>query len=200
MDQPPRTRGDGFQQKKSVMNRLIVIALGTAAAAGLAAGCGSSGTTATSASSGSAAPASPSGGAATLKAQSSTLGKILVDGAGRTLYLFKADTGTTSNCNGACAQAWPPDVTPGQPSAIGLPASMVGVTMRADHRTEVTYNGHPLYYFIEDSKPGDTKGEGVNAFGGLWYVVSPSGDAITSGTGASSSSAPAQSGGGGGGY
>ncbi|MEZ0095192.1 hypothetical protein [Streptacidiphilus sp. EB129] len=204
------------------MKRVIVIALGAASVAALAAGCSSSGTTASSPPASSSAPAPASsapasspatsggGGAsaagATVKAQNSSLGQILVDGSGRTLYLFTADTGSTSNCNGTCALAWPPDTTTGQPTANGLTASMVGTTMRTDHRTEVTYNGHPLYYFEHDSRPGDVNGEGVNAFGGSWYAVSPSGTAVTGSAPAAPAPAPStptpspSSGGGYGGY
>lgn len=187
------------------MNRVITLAVGMAVVAACASGCGSSSSTtsltphssagATTASGG----ASPSaGGAATLKTASSPLGQILVDGSGKTLYLFKADTGTTSTCNGSCAQAWPPQSTTGKPSSGGVTASKVGTTTRSDHSTQVTYNGHPLYYFAEDTKPGETKGQGVNAFGALWYVVSPSGNAVTSS--ASTSASPSATSTGGGGY
>ncbi|WP_370147075.1 hypothetical protein [Streptacidiphilus sp. EB129] len=139
----------------------------------------------------------PSSSAATVKTASSPLGQILVDGSGRTLYLFKADTGTTSNCNGSCTQAWPPQTTTGQPSSSGVTASLVGTTTRSDHSTQVTYHGHPLYYFAEDTKPGDTHGQGINAFGASWYAVSPSGDPVTSAASASASaSASTKSGGG----
>ncbi|MEY9968087.1 putative lipoprotein with Yx(FWY)xxD motif [Streptacidiphilus sp. MAP12-16] len=178
------------------MPRVIAVALGAAAVAVLAAACGSSTTNATSSPSPSATSAAPStssapssappssapagtGVAATLQAHSSAEGQILVDGSGRTLYLFQADTGSTSNCNGTCAKAWPPDTTTGQPNASGVTSSLVATSTRADHTTQVTYKGHPLYYFVQDSKAGDTNGQGVTAFGGTWYVVSPSGNAIT---------------------
>ena len=105
------------------------------------------------------------------------LGPILVDGKGRTLYLFLADTGTKSTCNSsACVQYWPPVLTKGAPQAgAGLNASLLGTTKRQDGTTEVTYAGHPLYYFISDMKKGDVTGQGINGFGGPWYVVSPSG-------------------------
>ncbi|MFB7591374.1 hypothetical protein [Streptomyces sp. NPDC056169] len=122
-----------------------------------------------------------------MKTASSPLGQILVDGSGRTLYLFKADTGTTSTCDGSCAQAWPPQITKGTPHSSGVSASLVATTARSDNSTQVTVNGHPLYYFVEDTKPGETNGQGVNAFGNSWYVVSPSGDAVTSAASASAS-------------
>lgn len=166
------------------MNRAAIIAAGATAVAAFAAGCGTSGTTGSSSpATGSSPPSSSSapatGGSGTLQSHSSPLGQILVDGSGRTLYLFKADSGTTSHCYGSCAQAWPPDITSGHPSAHGLNAGMVGTAPRHDHTTQVTYNGHPLYRFSQDARPGDITGQGSTAFGGAWYVVSPSGTPIT---------------------
>ncbi|MFE3031818.1 hypothetical protein ACFXKY_09210 [Streptomyces canus] len=175
------------------MNRAATITAAVTAVAAFAVGCGSSGTTSSSPPSSSSAPAA--GGSGTLQAHSSPLGRILVDGTGRALYLFQADSGTTSQCYGSCAQAWPPDTTTGHPSAHGLNATMVGTTPRKDHTTQVTYHGHPLYRFAQDVKPGDTTGQGSTAFGGAWYVVSPSGTAITS-----TAPSPSSSGSGGGGY
>jgi predicted lipoprotein with Yx(FWY)xxD motif len=109
------------------------------------------------------------------------LGQVLVDGSGRTLYLFAADSGTQSTCNSsACVQYWPPVLTSGAPQAgAGVDASLLGTTTRQDGTTEVTYSGHPLYYFITDKKAGDVTGQGINGFGGPWYVVSPSGMQIS---------------------
>ncbi len=135
-----------------------------------------------------------------MKTASSPLGQILVDGSGRTLYLFKADTGTTSTCNGACTQNWPPQTTTGTPNSSGVTASLVATTTRSDNSTQVTYNGHPLYHFFKDTKPGETNGQGVTAFGASWYVVSPSGDAVTSAASASASPSATSTGGGGNGY
>jgi predicted lipoprotein with Yx(FWY)xxD motif len=96
-----------------------------------------------------------------------------------TVYLFVADTGTSSTCNTACATVWPPVLTTGAPQAgTGATASLVGTTTRTDGTIEVTYAGHPLYYFVQDKSPGDTTGQGVNSFGALWWVLSPSGAAI----------------------
>ncbi|MBV9919388.1 MAG: hypothetical protein JOY78_00835 [Pseudonocardia sp.] len=107
-------------------------------------------------------------------------GTALVDGAGRALYLFEADTGSMSTCTGACTQVWPPLLAqPGQPSITGaVQAALVGVTQRPDGTRQVTYNGHPLYSFAGDTAPGDTKGQGLNNFGGGWYVVAPNGNKI----------------------
>jgi len=112
--------------------------------------------------------------------RSSRLGKILVDSQGRTLYLFKKDSGTKSACFGACAQNWPPLRASGKPAVgRGAKASMIATTRRSDGGRQVTYNGHPLYHFVNDHKPGDTNGEGLNAFGGLWWVVSPAGNPVS---------------------
>jgi predicted lipoprotein with Yx(FWY)xxD motif len=166
------------------MNRLISVAAGVAALAALAAGCSStSGSTSASSSpspsSATAGGSAASGTAATVKVASSPEGQILVDGSGRTLYLFEADKSTVSTCNGACATAWPPVTTTGTPKATGLTVTSVSDSMRADKSTQVTVAGHPLYYFADDSAAGDVNGQGVTAFGGKWYVVSPSGTAIT---------------------
>jgi predicted lipoprotein with Yx(FWY)xxD motif len=131
---------------------------------------------------GSASPTPPKtagGRAATLGVGSVGLGKILVDSRAHTLYLFKNDSGTTSSCFGACAANWPPLRARGAPTVgSGAKESLVGTTMRSDGKAQVTYNGHPLYVFSGDEKAGDTNGEGVNAFGGNWYVLDPSGNKI----------------------
>ncbi|MDG4826288.1 hypothetical protein O7635_30935 [Asanoa sp. WMMD1127] len=106
----------------------------------------------------------------------------LADAQGNSLYLFVADTGNTSTCNGACAAQWPPLVTQGAVQAgNGVDASKLGTSNRQDNTKQVTYNNHPLYRFIADTAPNQTNGQGVNAFGALWWLVNPNGDAITSG-------------------
>jgi predicted lipoprotein with Yx(FWY)xxD motif len=107
------------------------------------------------------------------------LGRILVDSKGITLYDFPPDKGTRSVCYGACAALWPPLITNGKPVAgPGVKASLLGTTRRSDGKFEVTYNGHPLYYFVSDRKPGQTTGQGLNQFGGPWWVISPAGKEI----------------------
>jgi predicted lipoprotein with Yx(FWY)xxD motif len=183
------------------MRRLLtpLLVLSAALAATLvAAGCGSSSTASQgssgSTSTGSSATASGGygygGGAAgstttnaasqaTIAVRTTPLGRILVDGNGMTIYLFEQDTGSSSTCNGSCAQFWPPVTTAGKPKAgAGIDAAKLGTTMRDDGKTEVTYNGHPLYLYAGDKHPGDTTGQGINAFGALWYVVSPAGKEI----------------------
>jgi predicted lipoprotein with Yx(FWY)xxD motif len=124
----------------------------------------------------SATPTKP----ATVKTRSNKLGKILVDGRSRTLYLFEKDKKGKSACSGACAQNWPPLLTKGKPKAAsGVKSSLLGTTKRSDGTTQVTYNKHPLYTFVVDkNKPGSTKGEGLDAFGAEWYVLGTNGKKI----------------------
>jgi predicted lipoprotein with Yx(FWY)xxD motif len=148
-----------------------------------AAACGGS-SPSTAASSPSTAASSPSqspaeAGETIMVATNSKLGQILVGEKGMTVYLFVADTGTTSTCYTSCATIWPPVLTTGAPQAgAGASASLLGTTTRTDGKVEVTYAGHPLYYFVQDKAAGDTTGQGINGFGGLWWVLSPSGAAV----------------------
>lgn len=127
-------------------------------------------------------PAAKSSSAAsgTVGIAKSGLGSILVDSRGRTLYLWLADTGAKSTCSSACANAWPPLLTAGAPTAgSGAKASLLGTTKRSDGTEQVTYNQHPLYRFTGDTAPGQTTGQGSAGFGAPWYVLSPGGDRIT---------------------
>jgi predicted lipoprotein with Yx(FWY)xxD motif len=119
----------------------------------------------------------------------SRLGRILVDGKGITLYDFPPDKGTTSVCYGACAALWPPLVTHGKPVAgHGVHASLLGRTKRKDGKLQVTYRGHPLYHFVSDRKPGQTTGQGLNQFGGPWWVLAPTGKEVHPSAGSASHS------------
>jgi len=122
-------------------------------------------------------PSAPAATGTAINIGSTKLGKVLVDSNGLTVYLFLADKGNVSSCNTAsCVQYWPPVLTTGAPRAgSGLTASLLGTTARADGTTQVTYAGHPLYRFINDKAAGQVTGQGLNAFGAAWYVVSPSG-------------------------
>jgi predicted lipoprotein with Yx(FWY)xxD motif len=112
-------------------------------------------------------------------AKDAQLGTILVDAKGRTLYLFEKDQGVKSSCYGGCASVWPPLTTSGKPQAgPGASAALLGTTSRTDGTTEVTYNGHPLYYYVSDTQPGQTSGEGLNQFGAGWDALSPAGNKI----------------------
>jgi predicted lipoprotein with Yx(FWY)xxD motif len=151
------------------------------------AGCGGGGSS--NASSG--PPKTASGAAATVGVSNEGLGNILVNSKGRTLYLFTRDSGTMSECSGACAVNWPPLKATGKPTiGTGANASLTSTTSRPGGTKQVTYNGHPLYLFKGDSNPGDTNGQGLNAFGGNWYALSAAGNKITK--------QPSSSGGGGG--
>jgi len=120
--------------------------------------------------------------ASTVATARSGLGRIIVDGRGRTLYLFEKDKQGRSACYGSCAKFWPPLLTRGKPSAgRGAKASLLGRTRRRGASEQVTYAGHPLYRFLEDTKPGQTKGEGSQAFGAGWDALSPAGKKIERG-------------------
>ena len=168
----------------SLPQRSKVLIVGVVSAALLGAGCGGTTPSTASASPSPSPAASPLPSPVTTKATiavatNAKLGKILVDGRGKTVYVFAADTGHDSTCYTYCAQFWPPVLTAGAPLAgAGATASRLGTTARTDGTTQVTYSGHPLYYFYVDS-PGDANGQGLDGFGGLWWVVSPSGAAIT---------------------
>ena len=182
-------------KRRAALARVWIPAIGGLATIALAvAGCGGSsggqggsayggGTSqSTAAASAPAPPASNSSGAASITLANSALGKILVNSKGQTLYLFQADKGSASTCNGACASAWPPVITNGAPIAsAGVSSAKLGTTRRSDGTTEVVCNGHPLYTFAGDSSPGETTGEGNEGFGAEWDVVSASGNKIEDG-------------------
>jgi predicted lipoprotein with Yx(FWY)xxD motif len=165
-----------------VIERALLTAAATGAVVALSA-CGSSspatGTTPTGGVGGATA-ATPTPTATTVAVGTDVkLGKFLVDATGRSLYLFEADTSPASTCSAACAQTWAPLTTTGAPQAAsGVTQPMLGMSMRSDGTNQVTYNGHPLYYFAGDSKPGDVTGEGNTSFGAGWDVVSPAGAKI----------------------
>lgn len=158
-----------MQSRLWLNNGLVALVL-------LAAACGGS-TESTASSSPSPSPAAT--GTTIAVVSNAKLGQLLVDSKGITVYLFVADTGSDSTCYTSCASIWPPVLTTGKPQAgTGADASLLGTTTRTDGKVEVTYAGHPLYYFVKDKQPGDTTGQGVNGFGALWWVMSPAGAAI----------------------
>jgi predicted lipoprotein with Yx(FWY)xxD motif len=127
-----------------------------------------------------------------------SVGTYLVGPTGRALYMWVADKNGTSSCSGGCAQAWPPLITKGSPQAGGgAMAADLNTIKRSDGTLQVTYKGHPLYYFAADTAPGSTKGNGSNSFGAKWWLLSTSGGPV-SGSGSSSSSSSSSGGGGGG--
>jgi predicted lipoprotein with Yx(FWY)xxD motif len=179
-----------------LITRRIFTAAGAAGLVMLAAACGSSSTSATSSAPGAAAsapaataPATPSAATVVLKTDQTSLGMVLTNGGGFTVYWFAKDTPTSSACAGACAAAWPP--------VIGVPRAASGVKLtgklgeikRSDGTMQATYDGHPLYLFAGDSAPGQVNGNGVDGFGALWYAIKigPSTTSSTVGTGSSGS-------------
>jgi predicted lipoprotein with Yx(FWY)xxD motif len=164
--------------------RILLALLAVAAAAAVLAACSSSGTSSTGGGSGS--PAAAAGGLKTTTIGGAT---VLTNAQGFTLYSFAPDTPTKSNCNGTCAQNWPP--VQGPATAAGIKGTF-GTIKRSDGSVQATFDGHPLYTFVGDTAPGQNKGNGLNAAGGLWREITASGSAP-----ASSSSG---SGGGGNGY
>ena len=166
------------------MNRIRILVATAALGIGLAS-CASDSSAAYGAGGSSPSAGGNSAGAATVStAKVGDLGTVLVNGDGRTLYLFESDTGSTSTCVDTCAGTWPALTTSGDASATsGADASMLGTTTRSDGTTQVTYNGHPLYIYSGDMAAGQANGEG---FSNLWYAVTTQGTpamAKTGGTG-----------------
>lgn len=170
-------------------------ALGAAAAVvALLAGCGSSNsssssstaastpatTQSTAASTASTSTTAASGPGVIVVAKRAKLGTILAAGPKRlTVYMFEADQGTTSSCNGACAKVWPPVTTAGAPTAAGAAVGAdLGTTKRPDGAEQVTYKGHPLYFYDDDKDAGDAYGQGSKAFGASWYALKPNGSKL----------------------
>lgn len=123
-----------------------------------------------------AAGKAPAGTA--IKVAGSDYGRILFDGSDQAIYLFDKERRARSECYGECAEAWPPVLTEGRPVARGgAQQSLLGTTEREDGTTQVTYDGHPLYYYIDDPK-GEVLCQNVFEFGGLWLVVAPDGEAV----------------------
>ncbi|MGH3320788.1 MAG: COG4315 family predicted lipoprotein [Streptosporangiaceae bacterium] len=155
----------------------ITIAL-TAVACGGGGGQSGAGPSAGGGSSATTQPVTRQTGAATVGVANSKYGKVLVDAQGLSLYLFEADKGSSSTCYKTCAQLWPPLTTDGAPKVTdGAKGSFLGTTERRDGTTQVTYQGHPLYYYAPDNAPGDFRGQDIDQFGAEWYLVTPSGEA-----------------------
>jgi predicted lipoprotein with Yx(FWY)xxD motif len=167
------------------MNRKATsfIAAAASAIALFAAGC--SGSTSSSSYSsgpyGSPVASSAAIAAARVAVGNTPLGRVVVDGTGRTLYLFEKDKNRRSACYGQCAKFWPPLLTHGKSLArAGAKQSLLGTTRRANGSQQVTYAGHPLYRYVQDKEPGQTTGQGLQLFGGGWDVLSTAGKQIES--------------------
>jgi predicted lipoprotein with Yx(FWY)xxD motif len=185
---PGRGSSSSAHRTSGPARLLILLALPAAAAAAAAlAACSSAGASSPS----SSANSSPAAAAAsTVKTATITGVTVLTNSKGFTLYSFAPDTATTSKCNGACAQNWPP--VNGPATAAGVKGTF-GTIKRSDGSIQATFDGHPLYTFAGDTSPGQAKGNGLNAAGGLWHEITTSG-------GAAPAPAGAASGGGGYGY
>src|ERR1700735_4733380 len=184
-----RGNGDSAQWISSGPSRLrmlLALPAGAAAAAVLAA-CSSSGTSATSGGSSTSSPAAATAGS--LKTAAIGGATVLTNANGFTLYSFAPDTPAKSNCNGTCAQSWPPLTGPA--TAAGVTGTF-GTITRSDGSVQATFDGHPLYTFAGDTAPGQAKGNGLNVNGGLWHEITTSGTAAPA--------AGTSSGGGGSGY
>jgi predicted lipoprotein with Yx(FWY)xxD motif len=155
---------------------LVALALAVAA-------CGSSNSSSSASSAANNAPGSnsaPTGNTVSVGTASGSAGRYLVGVSGRALYLWVADGHDKSVCAGACAKFWPPLTTKAAPVAAGgVTASQLGTITRSGGVKQVTYDGHPLYYFLEDRSKGSLKGQGNDGFGAKWWLVAPSGTAIT---------------------
>ena len=185
----------------SLLRRVPMAAkLGVPVAAGLlAAACGTAAGSTTAGSAPAGTPASGSAMATVIESHAGSAGSFLTNGSGRAVYLWAADSMNKSTCSGACAGAWPPVTTTGKVTvADGAKAADLGTITRSDGTKQVTYSGHPLYYFAGDSGPGQTNGQGSDSFGAKWWLVAPAGAKITvadaaASAGSSSSTAPASS-------
>jgi predicted lipoprotein with Yx(FWY)xxD motif len=158
---------------------MLLALLAVAAAAAVLAACSSSGTS--SSSSGSSSSGSPAAAAAGgLKTATIGGATVLTNASGFTLYSFAPDTPTTSNCNGTCAQAWPPVKGPATASGV---TGTFGTIKRSDGSVQATFDGHPLYTFAGDTAAGQAKGNGLNVNGGLWHEITTSGTAAAGSSG-----------------
>lgn len=165
------------------VSAITAVLLG-AAGATVAAGCasadrGSQGAERVATATTRTAPARAASNGAVLSTAGSRYGRILVDGRGHALYLFTYDRVRGSRCFGDCARAWPPYYTRAAPRARGHARASLAGSIRRGKRRQVTYDGHPVYFYVGDRAPGLILCQAVTEFGGEWFVVAPSGAAIT---------------------
>jgi predicted lipoprotein with Yx(FWY)xxD motif len=174
VDRRHRSASIGQMSSLRTYRRILITVAGVPLAALAIAACGGGSNTPRP-------PKTPSGRSATVGLESAgSLGKLLVDSRGRTLYLFRKDAGGRSSCVAACASAWPPARTQGRPLVgTGLSPGKLTTTARSDGAPQVLYNGHPLYRYTGDAKPGDTNGQRLTAFGAAWFAVSGAGQVIS---------------------
>jgi predicted lipoprotein with Yx(FWY)xxD motif len=163
--------------------RMLLVLPAAAAAAATLAACSSAGASPSASSSGSSSAAAAAAAATAVGLKTATVGGVtlLTNNKGFTVYSFAPDTSTKSTCNGTCAQSWPP--VPATTSGV---KGVFATIKRSDGSTQLTFHGHPLYTFVGDKSPGQTNGNGVNAFGGLWNEAPANGSAAPAGTSSSS--------------
>lgn len=170
-----------------------VAAVGVALAVAACGGSSSSGSAPASYGK-SSSPSSTSASSVSIATTKGPMGTYLTGASGRALYLWVADKGGKSACSGACAATWPPLTTKGSPTTAGGAMSAdLGTITRSDGTKQVTYKGHPLYYYAADTSAGQITGQGSNQFGAKWWLVAPSGSGITSGASSGSSSSGSSS-------
>jgi predicted lipoprotein with Yx(FWY)xxD motif len=176
----------------SIYGMRIKLALGILATGLAVAACGgdSGSTTAAGSSSAGGQSAQPGGAAVVVSVTQTSIGKVLTGPDGRTLYTLLSSAGTPLPCTGGCATAWPP-LTAQSGATAG---SGVTATIAVDSGGQVTAGGVPLYYFAGDASPGQTSGQGVRSFGGIWYAVNAAGKPVTASTGGGAGSTPTYSG------
>ena len=161
--------------------RVLLGLSAAAAAASVLAACSSAGTSAAPSSGATAGSSSPAATAAsTVTTEKIGGATVLANSKGLTLYSFGPDTPTKSNCNGTCAQNWPPETGP--VTAVGVKGTFATIK-RSDGSTQATFDGHPLYTFVGDNAPGQAKGNGLNAAGGVWHEITLSGTAASASSG-----------------
>ena len=180
---------DSIVKRRSAAARLAVGIGAVAGVAVLATACSSGGSSSSTPAAGASSPASASAaagssssgsGSLVISTASTSAGTFLTNSAGRAVYMWTKDTGGTSACSGACAGAWPPVTTTGTVTASGsAKSSGLSTITRSDGTKQVTYDGHPLYYFSGDSGPGTATGQGSDGFGAKWWLLSPSGSDVT---------------------
>ena len=183
-----RKRGKAQVTKSRLARVPVPVKVGVplAAATLLAAACSSGGSSSTAATPASSSPAAASSGNAAaasstvISTASSSAGPVLINGTGRAVYVWAKDTKDMSACTGACASAWPPVPATGTvTAALSAVSSDLGTITRSDGTKQVTYDGHPLYYFAGDSDSGQANGQGSDAFGAKWWLVTPAGADVT---------------------
>ncbi|MDQ1614963.1 MAG: hypothetical protein QOJ60_902 [Actinomycetota bacterium] len=174
--------------------RVASAAAGALATMMLLAACGGGSSSTTAGSSGNSSKNTPAASTQTVATGKTSVGTVLVDSKGMTLYAFAADSPGKSNCSGSCATYWPPAQVSGSVSHSSDVTAKLATIKRSDGSTQLTVNGWPAYTYAADSGPGQASGQGLNLSGGKWWVISPSGAQIKSGGGSGGGSSSSSGG------